>query len=102
MFFSDFLGTNLQDGLTETTITLELNDEYIQAKDNVSESKVLTSEIQEIFEIYTCIFIVLKGGQSYVLPKENIKEIESFSSKLKEIATHLNINYTIDEKWEWK
>lgn len=84
------------------TATLELSNDFIVAKDDGSESKVLTSEVEEISEIPSTIFIRLKGGQSFILPKDKITDIENVSTRLKELATHLKIKYDIDDKWEWK
>jgi hypothetical protein len=38
--------------------TLEFSNEFILAKDNGSESKVLTTELKEICEIPTTIFVI--------------------------------------------
>lgn len=82
--------------------TLALNNDLILAKDEGSESRVLTSELAEINEIPTIIFIRLKGGQSFILPKDKISNIDEVIAGLKELAAHLKIQYVLDEKWEWK
>lgn len=82
--------------------TLEINDDYLFAKDDGSEGKVLTSEIEEICEIPNYLFIRLKGSVSFILPKNKISDFEKVISRLKELAIHLKINYNIDDKWEWK
>ncbi len=84
------------------TITLEWNNEYFLAKDKGCESKVLTSELEDICEIPTIIFVRLKGGQSFILPKDKITDFENVKTSLKALAEHLKINYNLDENWEWK
>jgi ABC-type multidrug transport system fused ATPase/permease subunit len=82
--------------------TLEFDNDYILAKDTGSESKILTTEIEDICEIPTTVFVRLKGGQSLILPKDKIANFESLKSRLKELANHLKIKYNTDEKWEWR
>jgi len=82
--------------------TLELTNDYILAKDNGSESKVLTTELEEICEIPTTIFVRLKGGQSFILPRDKIVEFDNLKSRLRELASYLKIDYVTDENWEWK
>lgn len=81
---------------------MEFNNEYILAKDNGNESKVLTTEIEEICEIPTTIFVRLKGGQSFILPKDKITDFDKVKVRLKELADHLKIKYINEEKWNWK
>ena len=67
-----------------------------------SESKVLTTELEEICEIPTTIFVRLKGGQSFILPKDKITDLDNVKARLKELAKHLKIKYDTDENWKWK
>ncbi len=99
--YKRFIKENYKERL-ERSATLEFSNEFILAKDNGSESKVLTTELQEINEISSTIFVRLKGGQSFILPKDKITNIDNLTIGLKELASHLNIKYIVDEKWEWK
>jgi hypothetical protein len=82
--------------------TLEITNDYIKAIDNGGELKVLTTELEEIYEIHTTLFIRLNGGQSFILPKNKIDEISELKIRLQELAAYLKINYVVDENWEWK
>jgi len=99
--YKGFIKENYNDRLGRIA-TLEFSNDYILAKDNGSESKVLTTELEEICEIPTTIFVRLKGGQSFILPKDKISEFDNLKARLKELANHLKIKYDTDEKWEWK
>lgn len=99
--YRDFIKENHKRGFDET-VTLELSNDYIAAKDQGRESKILTTELEEINEIPTTIFIRLKGGQSFILPKDKIADINSVTERLKELAGYWNINYSNDEQWAWK
>lgn len=83
-------------------VTMELSDEQIIAKDKSSESKVATTEVKAIAEIPSNIFISLKGGQHYILPNDNRIDLVNVKAALKALTAHLQIAYTVDDKWEWK
>ena len=99
--YKGFIKENYKERL-DVIATLEFNDDYILAKDNGSDSKVLTTEVEEICEIPTRIFVRLKGGQSFILPKDKIRDLDNLKLRLKELSNHLKIKYQTDEKWEWK
>ncbi len=82
--------------------TLEINNNFILVKDDGSESKLLTKEIEGIDEIITTIFVRLKTGQAFILPKDKIKDLDLLINRLKELANHLNIVYKTDLNWVWK
>jgi hypothetical protein len=99
--YKGFIKENYKDRFNRIA-TLEFNNDFILAKDNGSESKILTTEIDEINEIPSSIFVRLKGGQSFILPKDKIADIANITSRLKELTAYLKIKYDNDEKWEWK
>jgi hypothetical protein len=99
--YKGFIKENYKDRLG-IIATLEFDNDYILAKDNGSESKILTTEIEDICEIPTTVFVRLKGGQSLILPKDKISNFDNLKVRLKELANHLKIEYNTDEKWEWK
>jgi len=84
------------------SLTLVFSNEFIIAKDNGSESKVLTKELEEIYEIPSAVFVGLKGGVTFILPKDKIANIDNTKARLKELADYLKIKYIVDEKWVWK
>jgi len=63
---------------------------------------VLTTEIEQIHEIPTTIFVRLKSGQSFILPKDKIEHVHMLIVRLKELADYLKIKYEDDDTWEWK
>jgi hypothetical protein len=83
-------------------VTFELQDDYISAQDEGTESKVLTTELKEIVDIPTTLLVRLKGGQSFILPKEKIENISELTARLKALAEHLNIPFIIKDDWSWK
>jgi len=99
--YKSFIKENYKDRFNRIA-TLEFNNDFILTKDSGSESKVLTTEIDEINEISSTIFVRLKGGQSLILPKDKIADIANVTSRLKALTEYLKIKYDIDEKWEWK
>lgn len=99
--YQGFIKENYQ-GRLGRIANLELSNDHIIAKDNGNESKILTTELEEINEISTAIFVRLKGGQSIILPKEKIINIDNVKIFLKELAANLKIKYHVDENWKWK
>lgn len=99
--YKGFIRENCKDRFGRTA-TLEFTNDFILAKDNGSESKVLTIELEEIIEIPTMFLLKLKGGQSFILPKDKISNTDILTTRLKELATHLSIRYKFDDNWKWK
>jgi hypothetical protein len=99
--YMNFIKVNHKDSFGKSAF-LEISNEHIFVKDEFSEAKVSTSEIDEIYEIPTTIFIRMKAGKTFILPKDKIAEIESLKSVLSELANFLKISYAIDENWKWR
>jgi hypothetical protein len=96
-----FIKENFKNMIGVTT-TLELNNDYILAVCNGSESKILTTQLEQIDEIPETIFVKLKTGHSFVFPKDKIENVDLLKDRLKDLATHLNVRYVVHDKWEWK
>lgn len=99
--YKAFIQENYKDRIGRS-VTLDIKDDFILAKEQTSESKLLTSEVEEIIEISTLIFIRIKGGQAYIVPKDRISNANEFVVRLKELVSHLNIKYSSEIQWEWK
>jgi hypothetical protein len=99
--YKNFIKENHKDSFGKSAF-LEINKEHIFVKDEFSEAKISTSEIEEIYEIPTTIFIRMKAGKTFILPKDKIAEFKSLKSVLTELANFLKINYVNDENWMWK
>jgi hypothetical protein len=99
--YKKFIKENYKDRLGKAG-TLEIENEFIFAKEDGMESKVLTTELDVIIEIPTTIYLMLKNGQSFIIPKDKISNINVLTARLKELAEDLKIKYDIDENWVWK
>lgn len=99
--YKGFLSENIKEA-NESDVTLKIEDDFIEAKTDTSESKISTKEIEEINEIPHAIYIRLKSAQSFIIPKDKIKEVDALLIRLKELAKSLNINYNIYNNWSWK
>ncbi len=99
--FKSVIKENFSDRFNKVAF-LSISDESISARDDSSESKISTSEIEAIIEISSSIFIKINGGMSYILPKNKIEEIDMLAINLKKLANHLKINYVMDNEWKWK
>lgn len=84
-------------------IIFEFGHDLISSKDiSGSEVKIATSEIDEINEISSSIFIKLNIGNSLILPKDKIQNIDDVIPFLRELANSLNVKYNIENDWKWK
>lgn len=99
--YKGFIIENYKDRI-DRNVNLEINNEFVITKENGSESKVLTSEFDEIVEIPSIILIKFKNGQWLILPKDKINELDLLTIRLKELAAYLNINYSLYLQWKWK
>ncbi len=99
--YQGFIRENYQ-GRFGRIANLEFSNDYIIAKENGNEGKILTTELEEINEIPTAIFVRLKGGQSIIIPKDKITNIDNVKVFLKELAANLKIKYNAEENWKWK
>lgn len=99
--YRNFIRENYKDRLGKTA-TLEFNHTQLHAIDSGSESTIQCTEIEEIVEIPTNIFLRLKGAQSIILPKNIIDGMQSDIAALKALAHQLNIPYRKELQWKWK
>jgi hypothetical protein len=99
--YKNFIKENHKDSFGKSAF-LEISNEHVFVKDEFSEAKISTSEIEEIYEIPTTIFIRMKAGKTFILPKDKIAEIKNLKSVLTELSNFLKINYISDENWKWK
>lgn len=99
--YKNFIQENYKDAFGKSAF-LEISNQTIFIKDELSEAKVSTSEIQEITEIPTTIYIRMKAGKTLILPKDKIASIQELKSELIRLATVLKISYISDENWVWR
>jgi len=99
--YKNFIQENYKNAFGKSAF-LDISDQTIIIKDELSEAKVSTSEIQEIYEIPTTIFIRMKAGKTLILPKEKIATIQELKTELISLADVLKISYVSDENWVWK
>jgi hypothetical protein len=99
--YKNFIQENYKDAFGKSAF-LEISDKTIFIKDELSEAKVSTSEIQEITEIPTTIYIRMKAGKTLILPKDKIASIQELKSELIRLSTVLKISYVSDENWVWR
>ena len=79
------------------SLTLEISDDYIQVKDDASEGKVSTSEIESIDEIRTILCISLKEGDVFIIPKNELNNSDNVRKRLVELSKHLNVPYVLKD-----
>ncbi len=86
---------------TDKTSKISLENNKILLSDETSERKIDTSEVSDIFEIASHVFIRLQQGVSIILPKEKIAK-ESVASFVSALENQTDINKTEMLDWKWK
>jgi hypothetical protein len=81
--------------------SLKIERDELFAKDEGSETKVMTGEIEEITELPSLILMKLKTGASFIIPKKEI-DAAALIAHLENMASEWRINYTVKTDWAWK
>lgn len=99
--YKGFIRENFNGRFGQTSI-LKINQDYIFIKQGDNESKLRTTEVQEINELSTALFIRAKSGLAIIIPKKEIADLTALTSYLQELAQTLHIPYITDTTWAWK
>ncbi|MBB4804177.1 hypothetical protein HNP37_004263 [Flavobacterium nitrogenifigens] len=100
--YKGFIKENYQNRFNKVVV-IEFADDFISSNDiSGSEMKIATSEIEEINEISSSIFIKFNIGNSLILPKNKIQNNDDIILFLRQLANSLNIKYNIENDWKWK
>lgn len=73
----------------------------IYSQDAASEGWVNVTELDEIVEISSHLFLKLKSGMGFILPKQRIKEQEVLIPYLRKLTNRLQIPYHQELGWKW-
>ena len=82
----------------DRTVTLTLGPEFIETKDDASESKVQTSQVIELVILKQQYLIRLKSGQSFIVPKRYLQDEGAFQDLFRGWA----IDISDKQDWSWK
>jgi YcxB-like protein len=81
---------------------MQFNSEYIITKEEGTEGRIFTSELESITEITKAVYILFKNGNSFILPKNKIDNINELIHWLKQLAAVLNRPYNSELDWVWR
>jgi len=94
--YKKFIREN-QSNLIGQETELTIGDDYIFAKDAVSESKINLSAVIKLVELKECIIISMQSS-TILIPKKYIKDM----AQLKEIFHLKAVQFVDDSLWKWK
>lgn len=83
-------------------VSLELEDEFIISKTEGIETRIEMSQVEEIIEISSTIFIKLKTTGSFILPKDKIADLGQVIHQLKVLASQIGVPFSKDLRWKFK
>jgi hypothetical protein len=81
---------------------MQFDSEYIITKEEGTDGRILTSELESITEISQAVYLLFRNGSSLILPKNKIANVGELIPWLKQQAQSLKIAYTSEPGWEWK
>lgn len=79
-------------------IELNINQNFIEAKDFTGESKINISEIEYLVELKNQFLIHVSSNASIIIPKRDLKEIDDFKNEF----IKLSIPIKDELNWKWK
>jgi hypothetical protein len=80
---------------------LQLEDDRIDSKDELSEGSLKLAGLTEIVEVPSAIYLRIDTS-SLILPKAQIINLDEVKSALETIATNYNIPFRREMDWTWK
>ena len=99
--YSGFIQESHKDRI-DKVVTIQIERDFIISKDDSSESKIQTTEVEEIIELPSIIMMKLKSGQAFVLPKKGIENCDELISYLKSLTKDWGVEYHEQIDWVWK
>jgi hypothetical protein len=79
-----------------------INEEQIQDIDEGGETKILVSEIENIYETSEYFFLRLKSGLGLIIPKHKVDNVHLLKHELKTISNKQHIDFIEMQNWKWK
>jgi len=79
-------------------VEIEIVENYVNAKDFTSESKINGTELKKLIETKKHFFIKLATDVSLIIPKRSVENKTEF----KRLVTELGAEYVDELNWEWK
>jgi hypothetical protein len=83
---------------------LEITEDAIFTKDKTGETRINTTEIEEINEITDFYFIKTKSGTSLIISKlkTDPAELDRIKSELKALAGNKGVKHNVELDWKWR
>ncbi|GHC65185.1 hypothetical protein SAMN05421855_1373 [Ulvibacter litoralis] len=79
-------------------VEIDFDENYVNAKDFTSESKINGTELKELIETKNHFFIKLTTDLSLIVPKHSIENQTEFKKRV----TELGAEYVDELNWKWK
>ncbi len=84
-----------------TPLSIVTEEDKMICSEGDLQSTVPYTEVREVNEIPTNIFITLKGGESVIIPKK-FDKLPELRNRLKELSARLEFPYKEYPDWKWK
>ncbi|MEO6668964.1 MAG: YcxB family protein [Ferruginibacter sp.] len=99
--YEQFISTTFKNSFDDGS-TVTFDEDSIHAIDATGEMKINSSQIEQIVETGTHVFVRLKTSGSLIIPQSRIENRDEVQTALQELAKRLNIAYVKELNWKWK
>jgi hypothetical protein len=83
-------------------MTIVFENDQLHLSDYVSESKILYTALEKIYETNGYFYIRFKGANTLAIPKSQITDSKLLFEELRRISTNQKIEYTQMLDWKWR
>ncbi|MDO9375632.1 MAG: YcxB family protein [Ferruginibacter sp.] len=99
--YKKFISEHYKDRLNENSIVI-FSEENIETFDTTGESKIKLTQIEEIVETGSYIYLKLKVGGSLIIPKLRVQNFDHVRLELQKLSDQLNVPFVTELNWKWK
>ena len=89
--YQKYIADTLKNRFGETA-TITFTDTNIECFDRTGDSKIILTEIEEIFETGEYFYLRMKSGVSLIIPKSKIENTDNLRTELKTLADKLKVH----------
>ena len=98
--YRKFIKENRQ-GVIGKEVELSFSPDFIMEKSDLGESKLNTSELEQIHEISSHYFLRMNTGHSLIINKNRLVNPEEFRTYLESLTKTFTLPYHQELDWKW-
>ncbi|MDO7886771.1 YcxB family protein [Hymenobacter cheonanensis] len=84
------------------TVAIQLDDEKLWSKNELSEGSISLAGLTEIVEVPTAFYLKTDTSSALLLPKSQMADTAEVKAELQAVARRYSIPYQEELNWQWK